>query len=184
MEKCILFAAFLSFFTVLKAQVTDTLLWQSERVLNWSDYKGIPDGESHYSALTHAEIRYKVSMQRSLAKFDFATFFFKKTSWTKHTQDPLLLKHEQIHFDIAELHKRQFIQLLYNRQFSYNGFEKEVKKLGDSVNMARHRMDDAFDADVSNMRDNMKINRWHKQIGEALNRLQTYDRSSILITLK
>jgi hypothetical protein len=59
-----------------------------------------------------------------------------------------------------------------------------VKRLGDSVNVARHRMDDAFDADVSNMRDNMKINKWYRQIEEMLNRLKAYDRNSILIALK
>ena len=166
------------------AQVADTLLWQPERTLNWMDYKGVPDQQSHYTALTHAEIRYQVSMQRSFAKFDFATLFLKKTSWTKHTRDPLLLKHEQVHFNIAELHKRVFIEILYTRHLSYTGFETEVKRLGDSVNVARHRMDDAFDADVSNMRDNMKINKWYRQIEEMLNRLKAYDRNSILIALK
>ncbi len=169
---------------VLKAQKTDTIVWQPERSLNWMDYKGIPDQESHYSALTHAEIKYKVSMQRSFAKFDFATFFLKKTSWTKHTQDPLLLKHEQIHFDIAELHKRLFIEILSNRTFFYQGLETEVKRLGDSINTARHRMDNEFDIDVANMRDHIKVNRWSRLITDAMDRLRSYNRNSILIALQ
>jgi len=179
---CLLYCSYCV--TCIHAQVTDTLIWQPEKTLSWADYKGIPDRESHYAALTHAEIRYKVSMQRSLAKFEFATFFLKKESWTKHTQDPLLLKHEQVHFDIAELHKRRFIELLYSRQFSYDGFETAIKRLGDSINLARQKMDDEFDADVSNMRDYMKINRWHRQVGEALDRLKSYHRNSLLIALK
>ena len=123
-------------------------------------------------------------MQHSFAKFDFVTLFLKKTSWTKHTQDPLLLKHEQVHFNIAELHKRLLIEILYTRNLAYTGFETEVKRLGDSVNVARHRMDNEFDADVSNMRDHMKVNNWQRKITEAIDRLKAYDRNSILIALK
>lgn len=168
----------------VSAQVTDTLPWQSGRDLRWMDYRGVPDRESHFSALTYSEIKYKVSVHSTIARFDFSTLFMKKSSWTKHSQDPVLLKHEQIHFNIAELHKRLLIQLLDTRSLHFAGFESEVKRLGDSINIARRKMDDEFDTDVSNMRDVMKINKWNREVADALDRLKAYNRSSILVALR
>jgi hypothetical protein len=172
------------FSCTVNAQVADTVLWQSDKSLHWMDYKGAPDYHSHYDALTHSEIKYKVSVHRALARFDFVTFFMKKSSWTKHSQDPVLLKHEQIHFNVAELHKRLFIQILYTRNLYRDGFESQVKRLGDSINTARNKMDDEFDADVSNTRDVMKINKWNREVNDALDRLKAYNRNSILIAIR
>lgn len=169
---------------ITNAQVADTIPWQSKQTLSWTDYKGLPDAQSHFTALTHAEIKYKVTVHRSLARFEFVTFFMKKSSWTKTTRDPVLLEHEQIHFNIAELHKRMMMQVLNTREFSFNGFEATIKNIGDSINLLRHNMDNAFDADVANMRDNIRVNKWKKDIAEALDRLRLYDRNNIFIAFK
>ncbi len=169
---------------ITNAQVADTIPWQSKQTLTWTDYKGLPDKESHFTALTHAEIKYKVTVYKTLARFEFVTLFMKKSSWTKTKRDAVLLEHEQIHFNIAELHKRKMMEILSTEKFSYNGFEATIKSIGDSINLLRHRMDNAFDADVANMYDNILVNKWKKDIGEALDRLRLYDRNNIFISFK
>lgn len=166
------------------AQVADTIPWQSKQTLNWTDYKGLPDDQSHFTALTHAEIKYKVTVYKTLARFEFVTLFMKKSSWTKTKRDAVLLEHEQIHFNIAELHKRKMMEILRTEKFSYNGFEATIKSIGDSINLLRHRMDNAFDAEVANMQDNILVNKWKKDIGEALDKLRLYDRNNIFISFK
>lgn len=64
-------------------------------------------------------------MIKGLVRFDFANLFLKKASWTKNNTNLVLLQHEQIHFDIAEFHKRLLIGLLYTRDFSSHSFEKK-----------------------------------------------------------
>lgn len=168
--------------TVANAQ-QDTLVWNRGAELRWSDFKGIPDKQSHYSALTHAEIRYSVTMIKGLVRFDFANLFLKKASWTKNNTNFILLLHEQIHFDIAEFHKRLLIELLYTRDFRSHNFEKEVKQLGDSINAARNRMDEQFDQDVLYFGDRNRLVKWQNKISKELDRLKSYDRNSILIKL-
>jgi hypothetical protein len=82
------------------------------------------------------------------------------------------------------LHKRLFVEILSNRTFFYQGLEAEVKRVGDSINMARHRMDNEFDSDVANMRNHIKVNRWSRLITDAIDRLRSYNRNSILIALQ
>jgi hypothetical protein len=182
MRILLLLQLFLLMKTVSVAQ-QDTLLWDPRSELKWSDFKGIPDKQSHYAALTHAEIRYQVTMIKGLARFDFANLFLKKASWTKNNTNLILLKHEQIHFDIAELHKRLLINLLYTREFRAATFEKEVKLLGDSINKARSIMDDSFDQDVLHFTDRNRLDKWGTKINRELDRLKAYDRNSILIKL-
>lgn len=169
---------------IANAQVADTIPWQSKQTLSWTDYKGLPDEQSHFTALTHAEIKYKVTVYKTLARFEFVTLFMKKSSWTKTKRDAVLLEHEQIHFNIAELHKRKMMEILSTEKFSYNGFEATIKSIGDSINLLRHRMDNAFDADVANMYDNILVNKWKKDIEEALDKLRLYDRNNIFISFK
>ncbi|MBL0883380.1 MAG: hypothetical protein IBJ16_08575 [Chitinophagaceae bacterium] len=161
----------------------DTLVWNAGAELKWSDFKGIPDKRSHYAALTHAEIRYTVTFFKGLARFDFSNIFLKKASWTKNNTNLDLLQHEQIHFDIAELHKRLFIGLLYTRDFRNHNFEKEVKLLGDSINIARNKMDEQFDQDVLYINDRNRLVKWQTKINKELDRLKSYDRNSILLKL-
>lgn len=168
--------------TVANAQ-QDTLVWNRGAALKWSDFKGLPDKKSHYAALTHTEIRYTVTMIKGLARFDFANLFLKKTSWTKNNTNLILLQHEQIHFDIAEFHKRLLIGLLYTRNFSIRNFEREVKLLGDSINVARNKMDEEFDQDVLYSDDRNRLVKWQNKINKELDRLKSYDRNSILVKL-
>jgi hypothetical protein len=169
--------------TTVSVAQQDTVLWNQGSELKWSDFKGIPDKESHYAALTHAEIRYQVTMIKGLARFDFANLFLKKASWTKNNTNLFLLQHEQIHFDIAELHKRLLISLLYTRDFRGSTFEKEVKSLGDSINTARNMMDENFDQDVLHFTDRNRLEKWQAKINRELDRLKAYNRNSILIKL-
>ena len=168
--------------TVANAQ-QDTLVWNRGAALKWSDFKGLPDKQSHYAALTHAEIRYTVTMIKGLARFDFANLFLKKASWTKNNTNLVLLQHEQIHFDIAELHKRLLIELLYTRTFKSKYFERDVKLLGDSINAARNKMDEQFDQDVLYSDDKNRLVKWQNKINKELDRLKSYDRNSILVKL-
>ncbi|MNY55638.1 hypothetical protein D3C86_1916320 [compost metagenome] len=64
------------------------------------------------------------------------------------------------------------MEILSTEKFSYNGFEATIKSIGDSINLLRHRMDNAFDAEVANMQDNILVNKWKKEIGEALDKLR------------
>lgn len=182
MRILIIIQVFLLTTTVSVAQ-QDTVLWNQGSELKWSDFKGIPDKESHYAALTHAEIRYQVTMIKGLARFDFANLFLKKASWTKNNTNLILLQHEQIHFDIAELHKRILISLLYTRDFRASSFEKDVKLLGDSINTERNKMDESFDQNVLHFSDRNRLVKWQTKITRELDRLKAYDRNSILIKL-
>src|SRR4051794_36615867 len=80
--------------------------WSSGVKLKWDDFQGKPDSGSSYKAMTTTAIRTVPNeFNDEVVDYDFVCAFNKKDSWKKIETDALL-KHEQLHFDIAELATR------------------------------------------------------------------------------
>lgn len=92
--------------------------WDEDRPLSWDDFEGEPDEGSEYHANTGYGIdfdyEYGVGENEDGCYIVFrinATAYFNKTSsWVKGERGEDLLKHEQKHFDIAEIYKRKLIE--------------------------------------------------------------------------
>lgn len=101
---------FLTSYFVGYSQDIDTVkCWQLNNRLNWSDFKGeIPKDKIalNIMAVCPHEIIVKPLRNNGFLSFDIRVLFLKKQAWTKDTSEYTLL-HEQLHFDIAELHARK-----------------------------------------------------------------------------
>jgi len=105
----------------LEAKYNDDILWENNRPLTWSDFQGIPDYENDFvKALTASSIRYVYGCQDDgMIGFKISAVFKKSQSWVKevaHTN--YHLGHEQLHFDITELHARKLRTLLAEKAFT------------------------------------------------------------------
>jgi hypothetical protein len=83
---------------------------QGDRALTWSDFRGKPDGNTSFAALTSWNL--KISMQSkstnggpsAMESLDIVLAFNPEKSWVKPGKTTaILLKHEQGHFDIGRL---------------------------------------------------------------------------------
>jgi hypothetical protein len=120
----------------------NVLVWSSDFFLKWSDF----NAESNTAAFedSHSIIKYRHTWTVKSDKIESQIIFFIENiqlsvefypdlSWvrTLQTNDDLL-KHEQGHFDLAELTKRENLEKLqnkfYQKQFPTRGKNEDQRK--------------------------------------------------------
>ena len=85
--------------------------WTSSTQIKWENFKAPVPAGSDKSALTTSGITYEASIrsnaERTELRLKVYSFFDMNKSWkkTEETSD-YLLRHEQVHFNITELHAR------------------------------------------------------------------------------
>lgn len=87
---------------------SDSICWSESRKLKWSDFQGPPDtimstGRAGCGVVLQAAGYW----DKGLPNFLVTNYFMKNSSWTIDTISSHLLEHEQLHFDIAEIHARR-----------------------------------------------------------------------------
>lgn len=88
------------------AQSGPELNWTQHPRLAWDDFRGRPPQSGAYpSAESDTGFRYQLVCRSGLLDVDAAAFFSPSGSWVKPNEEtPELLRHEQGHFDMAELY--------------------------------------------------------------------------------
>ena len=110
----LLFSIF--FFNYAYSQSTfkndSVICWQEGLQLSWKDFQGKPDTVITYlgttaTAVIAAPIRYRIIQLGNTISVHVKVEFLKNHSWVTDTTNDIGLKHEQLHFDIAELYGRK-----------------------------------------------------------------------------
>jgi len=114
------------------ASVQDDILWVSDRQLTWTDFQGEPDYDNNFvKALTASSIRYSYGCQDGEIVYHIEAIFKKDQSWVKEeARTDYHLGHEQLHFDITELHARKLRKALNEEKFPCHrmyAFEQTIK---------------------------------------------------------
>jgi hypothetical protein len=88
------------------AASNEHLAWSSTRKLNWEDFRATPEmGNSHH-ALTAANLAVDARCKDNKFYYEVKCVFLPGESWSKNKQSEKLLAHEQLHFDLTEVHAR------------------------------------------------------------------------------
>ena len=152
--------------------------WDANRNLKWNDFQGPVDVRSKYHAQTQSGVNYSYRWQSSRhnTTFTFEVFAYcdKTMSWVKQAKETnALLAHEQLHFDISELHARILKEAITNTSFT-KSYESQIKALFDENKKARERMQEAYDRETDHMNDREQQKKWNKYVAEEILRLQQY----------
>jgi len=115
------------------AKVSDDVLWNADKPLQWADFQGAPDyGNDFVKALTASSIRYSYGCENGYIKYHIESVFKKSQSWVKEeARTTYHLSHEQLHFDITELYARKLNDALGREQFPCHrmyAFEQTIRK--------------------------------------------------------
>lgn len=150
--------------------------WNPQRALAWTDFSGKPDPKSSFDAWTYAGLNYSYSWYYSgnEIKVDLETYayFDPAQSWVKKGKMSAdLLEHEQIHFDIAELHVRYFKETVHSFQFTKN-IESEIDSLYDSIFERMLAMQIKYDAETDHYKNKEGQTKWAQFMKEELQRLE------------
>ncbi len=158
----------------------DTLIyWNLQRKLSWGDFLGKPDstlttyGSGKASAVTSAPLECRFNMHNGQVGYDIHCYFLKSNSWVRDTSS-LLLVHEQLHFDIAELFARKMNKALQELQkqniTSYTPYVKAANKIVTDRGQYEKNYDKAtFHGIIP-----FKQEEWNKKVKAELEELEEY----------
>lgn len=112
----------------------DTLLWNPDQKLVWSDFKGKAPHPSSYSAQSNCiyalTTQQDFSSDTMLLTSVLTPCFTRKASWVESgAEQERLLEHEQLHFDLCELYARKFRKRLTQTPLSILDFDREIQAL-------------------------------------------------------
>ena len=147
--------------------------WQQFDPLKWGDFKGSRPDQYHGDAGSMVKIKAVPYLVRKKIRYDVYTLFDRTKSWALE-KSPQLLKHEQLHFDIAELYARKIrkriLRLSENKKNNLKTYNHEIRKLLKESN----DFDRLYDIETLHGSLTRKQKEWEAKIQSALSELKDF----------
>lgn len=155
------------------------MAWDEDYRLQWSDFQGSPNDASDAVAITASGLSSSFSARTTATRLvDYSAtitaHFYPEKSWFKPNKvDEVVLAHEQLHFDITELHARKLRRDIHAFSFSLN-IKKEMGYLQDKINRELEAMQEQYDSQTNYSINVETQKKWQIYIREELNKLKNY----------
>lgn len=163
----------------LLVQEEPIISWQESKKLTWQDFKAKPHNNSNAVATTASGITFGFSIKEENERVsDFTTEvranFYPYHSWyKKEFASSHVLDHEQLHFDITELHARKFGQRVENLSKS-NNIKKQLKCLHRTIEMELQEMQHQYDSETNFSIQKTNQIKWQAFIASELHKLSNF----------
>lgn len=156
----------------------DTIYWSSDRKLTWDDFKGEPNS-SYFAALSNCafaqSIEPAVENRTGYINIYIRSALLKKGSWVRKSQsDDDVLKHEQLHFDIAEWHVRELRKSISQADLNLEMYEVTINKLTDVAWKQYNKIQSDYDEETAHGTILEKQQNWNKLVADKLADLEKY----------
>lgn len=149
--------------------------WCYHRTLSWDDFWGAPDPYSRYSAISSTYLQEKHKCEAN-NKFTYSvkSVFVKTASWSTDKKSASLLHHEQIHFDLTELHARKLRKLFADLPYPCYLPTKVVKYKIDSLYDELEKAHRFYDRDTYHGLYSSKQEKWDNLVAMGLQSLDDF----------
>lgn len=151
----------------------ELLAWSDSRKLTWADYKGNPDAESDAAASTTSYLAIDYNIRSTSFSYKIESRFSKTRSWGLHKTD-YILRHEQGHFDIAEVFARKLHKKMSEYKFNRRTYQKDLKKIYDEVTQEKEEIQNSYDEETNHSINKKKQTEWLGRIEEMLEEYEEY----------
>lgn len=170
MKPFIILAFIFAFSSPMFAQ-ENFIKWNEGQSLQWPDFAGNVNEGSSFAAESFAEVKYNYTFNSpNDFYFDVYASFDKNTSWCRsQCKSPALLKHEQLHFDIAELYARKIKEAFYHFRYSKN-FRNEIEQLFSQKKAEYHLVQMKYDDETNHSLNKQRQREWENFIANELDR--------------
>lgn len=152
--------------------------WNKDRLLKIADFKAIPPEGVDYEANTNSGISYSWTYAtitgEQVLEYEVISNFYPNLSWILDVEDEdYLLAHEQVHFNISELHARKLRKLLSEYIIGRN-VRRDLKILYTTIEKQRIAMQKKFDTETDHSRIKEQEISWRKFILKELEQLDAF----------
>ena len=157
----------------------NSILWNENERLNWSDFKGEPTSNINAAALTASGLTFDFSAKTTQTKLiEFTAIvearFYPDQSWyRKEYINSVVLAHEQLHFDITELHARKLRKQIAEANFTIK-IKREISRLHSTINKELKEMQNKYDRDSDYSRSIETQKKWKVFVKRELDKLSKY----------
>lgn len=163
---------------ISNGQEKEKLQWKENRPLTWKNFKARPKKTVPYEANTNTGIsfswKYSTESGFPVLEYEIVSNFYPESSWVKNVEESeYLLGHEQVHFDITELHARKLRQAIDNYKMGKN-IKQELNRLYENIERERVIMQNSFDLETNHSRNKDAEAKWRKFVSEELRRWKKY----------
>ena len=160
------------------AQEKRKIAWADIDRLSWQNFEAAPDYNIDFSANTNSGISYSWNYSTSTGKpeltHEVKSNFYPDLSWVKDVNNPeYLLAHEQLHFDITELHARKLRKRLAEYEPGRR-IRQDLKRLYNITETERVAMQNRFDKETSHSENKEAELRWRKFVASKLADYEDY----------
>ena len=161
----------------------DTLIWSPERLLTKEDFKGKKSSKA--AAGTSSGLFIHSEDKEGTLMFYVEALFYKSKSFFMKEESPYALKHEQLHFDIAELYARKLRQKIIQRDFKKtNNLREVIHKIFEKAFEDSEKEQANYDRDTEHGINSAKQQVWSEKIKQQLQELEQYSSTEIDIANK
>ena len=180
---CILIANSLWGFS--QSMPKNVILWDSERLLEWSDFKGNPAylyGSQAASVMSGIEMTVDFSESYTQCVVKVVAYMEpKKSAKRKESSGEFLLKHEQLHFDITEWYARKMRKEISELRVPLNKIGKECTKIFTRLNRDLSNQQKAYDRETNHSINKLEQEKWNKKVANALKELEEFKNIEIVL---
>lgn len=153
--------------------VSQTIYYSKDKKLTWQDFTGEPIMTGNVGAITMSGFGYKASLKKAGDKgqLNIAVYcyFTKNKSWVKPSaKTGYILKHEQGHFDISYLASQLFIKKAKELSNDAVSCNKSLPELYTNVIAQMNKMQNDYDTQTRNGRDEISQEKWDLFFSEQL----------------
>lgn len=158
---------------------SEKITWNENRKLTWEDFRGEPNRSAGFVASTNTGINFGYSYSQTnnevIVEHSVESFFSPEKSWFIPGQvSHHVLNHEQVHFDISELHARILRKRLDSRKFTKK-VKSEIETIYLQVEAQRKTMQKKFDVETDHSRNVEKEILWEKRIAKQLAEYESWN---------
>ena len=157
----------------------EVITWRDDIKLSWKNFKGDPKPDSNAVAVTASGITFEYSVKETQSRIvSFTTtikaHFYPNKSWyIKERADNHILAHEQLHFDITELHVRKFRKEVAQLKVSPR-LKNELRRLHEKINTDLATMQNLYDTESDNSINKEAQAKWQLFVKKELKALEYY----------
>ena len=162
----------------------NVIIWNKDRKLVWSDYKGKPQKRFVAASTVYSLGRKVLKKEDGTIVARIQAYFYCEDSWKKDDWiNDDVLAHEQKHFDIVELFSRKMRKQITGMTFlNFSDAEKKVDAMYGLYNEQMDKFQDQYDEETDGSMNGDAQRKWNKNIMAEIEALADYE--GIFIPLK
>jgi hypothetical protein len=164
---------FLPVFSQAQDSNEELIDWKPASRLSWSDYKGDPNPSSDAAASTTTYLGIEYNINEKSFTYKIQCKFSRTKSWGLSKTD-YILKHEQGHFDIAEIFARKLNKKMSEYQFDKSSYRNDLKKIYKGITDEKEGFQNQYDKETDHSRKKEQQEEWIKKIDKMLKELQDF----------